>query len=87
MEIAPNNVRGLILDMDGVLWRGAESIGSLPEIFQTIHNLDYKVTLASNNATKSQDQFIKKLAGFGVSHLDKSQIINSTHVAGRNLKK
>lgn len=87
MVFHAKKIRGMILDMDGVLWRGSESIGELPEIFQTIQSLGYKVTLASNNATKSQEQFLEKLVSFGVNQIEKSQIINSTHVAGRFLKK
>ena len=73
-------VRGLILDMDGVLWRGNESIGSLPKIFKAIQALGLKVTFATNNATLSPKQYQDKLAGFGVT-VEIWQIINSAMAA------
>ncbi len=69
-------IRGLILDMDGVLWRGPEPLGDLTQIFKDIDQHGIKVTLATNNATRSVSQYIEKLAGFGVS-VHPWQIINS----------
>jgi len=45
-------IRGLILDMDGVLWHDNEPIGDLPEIFSAIDRMALKVTFATNNASK-----------------------------------
>lgn len=79
-------IRGLILDMDGVLWRGPQAIGDLPGNFERIHSLGLQVVLASNNASKSVTKFLDKLAGFGVE-LHSDQIINSGVVAAQYLKK
>ena len=79
-------VRGLILDMDGVLWRGNEAIGDLPKVFKTIKNLGLKVTFATNNATLSAKQYQEKLGSFGV-HVDAWQIINSSMASAFLLKK
>ena len=35
-----SNIKGLILDMDGVLWRSTTPIGNLAWIFKTIEDLD-----------------------------------------------
>ena len=59
-------IRGLILDMDGVLWHDNETIGNLSNIFTEISRMGLQVTFATNNATKSVGEFRKKLAGFGV---------------------
>ena len=79
-------VRALILDMDGVLWRGNESIGYLPKIFSTIEASGLKVTFATNNATLSAKQYQEKLGSFGVT-VETWQIINSSMAAGFLLKK
>jgi len=76
MTFDPTKIRALILDMDGVLWRGIEPIGDLPTIFAEIDKLGYKVVLATNNATKSIGQFLSKLRSFGVS-IEPWQVINS----------
>lgn len=71
------NVEALILDMDGVLWRDNQPIGDLPAIFSKIRQRGWKVTLATNNATLSAEQYLEKLARFGVT-LAPEQIVNST---------
>ena len=79
-------VRGVILDMDGVLWRDATPIGNLPVIFDHMHAAGLKVLMATNNATRTVHQFQQKLAGFGVS-VSPDQIINSSLAVGYFLKK
>lgn len=71
-----SQVHGLILDMDGVLWRGDEAIGDLPAIFERMAHKGLKVVLATNNATRSVEQYLDKLQGFGLS-LEPWQIVNS----------
>ena len=70
-------IQALILDMDGVLWRGEEQIGNLRSIFRTITNRSWQVTLATNNATLSIPQYVEKLRRFGVELRDE-QIVNSS---------
>jgi 4-nitrophenyl phosphatase len=79
-------VRGLILDMDGVLWKDMTPIGSLARIFAGIRSAGLQVVLATNNATMTVEQYLDKLAGFGVK-LDPRQIITSAHAAAAALVK
>lgn len=74
----PNDIRGLILDMDGVLWRETEPIGDLPAIFDIIHQHSWQVTLATNNATRTTGMYLEKLANFGVTTLSPENIVNSS---------
>jgi 4-nitrophenyl phosphatase len=71
-----DQVDSLIIDMDGVLWRENSPIGNLQKIFQTIASKSLKVTLATNNATLSVPEYLKKLSQFGVI-LNEDQIVNS----------
>lgn len=73
------NIRALILDMDGVLWKQTQPIGDLPNIFNRIKNHPLKVSLVTNNASLSIDQYIDKLKIFGVN-LKSEEIINSSLV-------
>jgi 4-nitrophenyl phosphatase len=77
-------VRGLILDMDGVLWKDDSPIGNLPAIFERISACGLKVTLATNNATKTVDEYLDKLSGFGVT-LEPRQIVNSSEATAHAL--
>lgn len=80
-------IRGIILDMDGVLWRAETPIGDLPAIFAAFEQRNWRVVLATNNATRSPDQYLEKLAGYGVKSLDRWQIVNSAMAAAHYLKK
>ena len=78
-------VEGLILDMDGVLWRDNTPIGDLPALFAEIRRRNLSVILATNNATLSADQYIEKLAKFGV-FLEHWQVINSSQATADYLR-
>ena len=80
-----SKLNGLILDMDGVLWRGTDPLGNLVEIFNTIIRLGLRFIMATNNATKSPQQFVEKLEGFGVS-VEPWQIITSGLATAISLK-
>ncbi|MBT3337744.1 MAG: HAD-IIA family hydrolase [Anaerolineae bacterium] len=79
------NIKALILDMDGVLWRGNESIGDLPTIFEAIAARGLKVTLATNNSTRTPEAHLQKLASFGVK-LDVLQVLSSSMATAALLK-
>lgn len=78
-------IKALILDMDGVLWRDTQAIGDLPEIFSIISSKKWRVVLATNNATKSTDQYVDKLKNFGIT-LDRNQIVTTATTTGDYLK-
>ncbi|MEJ5203361.1 MAG: hypothetical protein WHV66_14130, partial [Anaerolineales bacterium] len=59
-------IKALVLDMDGVLWRGDQPIGDLPAIFQRIETLGLQVMMATNNSTLTPEDLATKLAKYGV---------------------
>ena len=77
-------IQGLILDMDGVIWRDREPIGNLPVIFKEIGRRGLRVTLATNNATQTPEKFLEKLAGFGVQ-LEPWQFVTSAQATAEFL--
>jgi len=79
-------IQGLIIDMDGVLWRGDEPIGNLPRVFNELQRKGLKFILATNNATRSIEGFQSRLEGFGVK-IHPHQIINSPVATALYLKK
>ena len=70
------NIRALIIDMDGVLWHGQNAIPGLVEFFQALEELKISFILATNNASSTPDQYVKKIAEMGVS-VNKNQILTS----------
>jgi 4-nitrophenyl phosphatase len=85
MQGALYGVRGIIFDMDGVLWRGETPIGDLPAIFARLAERGYQVALATNNATLTVGQFLDKLADFGV-RLASWQVVSSPVATADYLK-
>jgi len=76
-----SHIKGLIIDMDGVLWQDTVPIGDLEAVFNRIRDLDLKFILATNNATRTVQGYLEKLAGFNV-YLSDEQVINSAQAAG-----
>jgi 4-nitrophenyl phosphatase len=60
------NIRGLIIDMDGVLWRGSEPLPGLHDLFSTMRGMSLPFVLATNNATASPASVQVKLASMGI---------------------
>lgn len=81
-----HNIRGLILDMDGVLWKDNEPIGDLKTIFLKINQKGLFTVLATNNATRTVEQYQEKVRGFGVE-LEPWQFVNSAHATVSYLRK
>ncbi len=78
--IAHGSIQALILDMDGVLWRGDEEIGDLRSIFERIHKIGWKVIFATNNGSKTIRQYVELLSSFGVK-VEPWQVITSATAA------
>ena len=72
----PSNIKALILDMDGVIWRADAPIGDLAVIFKRIEARGLKYVFATNNGTKTPEQYVERLAGFGVN-VKPSQVVTS----------
>ncbi len=74
--ISIKSIRALILDMDGVLWRGNEAIGNLHSIFENIKKIGRKVIFATNNGTRTIGQYVELLGSFGIN-VEPWQIVSS----------
>jgi len=81
----PDNIKALILDMDGVLWREDTPIGDLPTIFACIREHGLNVACATNNASRTVDEFLDKFASHGVT-LEPWQIITSSLATAHKLE-
>ncbi|MBE3040586.1 MAG: HAD-IIA family hydrolase [Chloroflexi bacterium] len=77
--LLPAHIKSLILDMDGVLWKADAPIGDLPAIFARLRERGLKVAFATNNGTRTPDQYVDRLAGFGVK-VEPRQVVTSALV-------
>ena len=62
--------------MDGVIWRGEAPIGDLPSIFKRVYKRKIRYVFATNNATKTIEQYVERLRGYGVD-VEPWQVITS----------
>ena len=72
----PSNIKALILDMDGVIWKGDAPIGDLPATFNRIRERGLKFVFATNNGTKTPEEYQEKLRELGVE-VEAWQIVTS----------
>jgi len=79
----PAHIKALILDMDGVLWRGDAPIGDLPAIFRRINERGLQVVFATNNSIRTPEQYFERLRGMGVA-CETWQVVTSS-LAAANL--
>lgn len=79
-------IKALILDMDGVIWKGEQPIGDIKQIFDQISSLGLVFFFATNNSTLSAEMYVEKLLKFGIK-IELEQIVNSSAVMSELLTK
>lgn len=60
-------MRAAIIDMDGVLWHGDHPLPGLHGFFAALRARQARLILATNNASRTPEQYVAKLAGMGVA--------------------
>ena len=78
-------LKSVFLDGDGVLWRADNAINGLHRLFQVLeqHAIDW--ALLTNNNTRTRDDYVQKLRGFGIS-TNPEQVFTSSTVTADYLK-
>lgn len=71
-----DQIKNLILDMDGVLWHGMQPMPGLPDFFEKLQALGLNWVFATNNSSKTRAQYVKKFGGMGVT-IDPAQVMTS----------
>ncbi|MDK2981840.1 MAG: hypothetical protein PWQ55_2187 [Chloroflexota bacterium] len=85
LQIEKLNVKAAILDMDGVLWRQTTPLVDLKQLFDLFSENNVQVMFATNNGTSTIDQYVKRLAGFGIQ-VEPWQVVTSAMATGFALK-
>ncbi|MFB0535176.1 MAG: HAD-IIA family hydrolase [Anaerolineae bacterium] len=78
-------IENLIIDMDGVLYRGHEAIPGLREFFALLRARSIGFILATNNSTRTAQQYVDKLAQMGVE-VALSEILTSSQATAMYLE-
>jgi 4-nitrophenyl phosphatase len=70
-------IKHLLVDLDGVVYRGASSIAPAPQFIAWLRGHDITFRLVTNNATLTPQQYQIKLAAMGIE-VDVSEIFTSS---------
>jgi 4-nitrophenyl phosphatase len=76
------SLRNLVIDMDGVLYRGGEAISGSAELISFLRRQAIDFVLATNNATRTPQQFADKLANMGVEVYPAEVLTSALATAG-----
>ncbi len=77
MGIDVSAVKGVVMDMDGVLWRGDTPLPGLHEWIALLRARGIPFALATNNSRLTQLDYVHKLEHLGVKDVSEAQIITS----------
>jgi 4-nitrophenyl phosphatase len=80
-------VKGLLVDLDGVVYLGDQLISGAPEFFRVLREREVAFLLVTNNSSRTTQQFAEKLCNMGIL-VSPSEVLTSaeataTFLAGR----
>ena len=73
----PNEVRLVIFDLDGVVYRGSEPIAGAADLVEWLHAQGILVRFATNNSMVARAAYVERLAAMGI-RADADEIVTST---------
>lgn len=76
VETTLQRVRGYVIDMDGVLYRGDTLLPHVAEFLAALDARGVSYVMATNNSTLTPEQYVEKLASMGIQ-AEASRILTS----------
>ncbi|MBK8033761.1 MAG: HAD-IIA family hydrolase [Chloroflexi bacterium] len=73
-------IHGVVMDMDGVVWRGDELLPGAIALFDKLKARGLPFAAATNNSAKSPTDYVQKLAHMGIDGIREDQILTSGRV-------
>jgi len=77
-----NDVKHLLIDMDGVLWRGDRPMPGLQRFFELLRKRGIGFVLVTNNASKTGEDYRSRLASYGVQTSPAEVLTSAQATAG-----
>lgn len=77
---------GFLLDLDGVLFRGAQAIPGAAGLLEHLRATATPFCILTNNSTRTPEETVETFAGIGVT-LDPQQVLTSAQVAAARLSR
>lgn len=75
------SLEAILLDCDGVVWRGSECVPHVKAAVEHLEKLGKRVFYVSNNSTKSRSEYTAKLSKICGIHATEEQIVTSAVAA------
>ncbi len=82
-----SSISAIVSDMDGVLWRGDDPLPGLHAFFAMLRRRNLPFVLATNNSSKTRQDYVHKLAAMGVPHVPATCIVTSGTATASWLKR
>lgn len=80
-------IKGLVIDMDGVLWRGSEPLPGLAGFFGFLRTQGIRFVLATNNSSRTEAQYAERLAAYAapvsIDEIVTSATATAEYLAGK----
>jgi 4-nitrophenyl phosphatase len=77
-------LRGFLIDLDGVVYTGEEVIPGAPEFFRLLRRRAVPFLLITNNSSRRAEQFAARLAGMGIE-VEPAEILTSAQATAEHL--
>jgi len=82
MPVSARQIKAVILDLDGVIYRGHTPLPGAGDVTDWLRSHDYPVYYFTNNSTKTRQSYTELLAGYGV-RTDLDHIVTSASLTAR----
>lgn len=82
-----SGIKAVISDMDGVLWHGDVPLPGLHEFFNLLNTKPIPYALATNNSSRTRQDYVHKLAKMGVQDVPAERIVTSGTATADYLRK
>jgi len=79
-------LKGLLIDLGGVVYRGDHCIAGAPEFFRFLRRVGLPFLLITNNSTLTPDQYVAKLAGMGID-VTADEVLGSAGATAQYLRR
>ncbi|HEY42889.1 MAG TPA: HAD-IIA family hydrolase [Anaerolineae bacterium] len=79
------HIQALVIDLDGVLWRGQTALPGVVEFFNLLQERKIPFVLATNNAAASPEKVCRRLQRMGI-HVSTEEILTSGRASAEYLR-
>jgi len=79
-------IKGLVIDLDGSVYVGDKPISGVPEALEELRSKGIKLLFLTNNATKTPQEYVKKLEGMGI-RASIEEVLTSSVIAASYIKR